>query len=154
MVSAKPDCPLCRDGVSRIIRYGGKAYHEDGHNTIACTGPVRQGERRHHQLAVWYTTHPETGDIWWRSTCDRRRPNSGRRGGRTRDVADRLQIVPTTLSEANELVKQWHRHHRPTVGHRWSIAVALEGRLVGAAICGRPNARMTPQYTVLEDMTR
>lgn len=61
-----------------------------------------------------------------------------------------LRIVPTTLREANELVAQWHRHHVPVVGHRWSIGVASEGKLVGAAICGRPTARMTAQYSVLE----
>lgn len=61
-----------------------------------------------------------------------------------------LRIVPITLAEANDLVKRWHRHHAPVVGHRWSIGVAADGELVGAAICGRPKARMTAQYTVLE----
>lgn len=65
-------------------------------------------------------------------------------------MSDHLQIVPTTLPQANELVAKWHRHHKPTVGHRWSIAVSLGGEIVGAAICGRPNARMTPQYSILE----
>ena len=61
-----------------------------------------------------------------------------------------LRIVPLTLKQANEMVSQYHRHHAPAVGCRWSIGVELNGKLVGAAICGRPNARMTPQYSVLE----
>lgn len=61
-----------------------------------------------------------------------------------------LRIVPMTLDKANALVKGLHRHHAPTVSHRWSIGVALNGVLVGAAICGRPVARATPQYSVLE----
>jgi hypothetical protein len=44
--------------------------------------------------------------------------------------------------EANRLVGQWHRHHRPVVGHRFSIGVENEGRICGAAIVGRPVARM------------
>lgn len=61
-----------------------------------------------------------------------------------------LKVVPLTLRQANELVRLYHRHHMPAVGHRWSIGVTMEGKLVGAAICGRPNARMTPQYSVIE----
>lgn len=61
-----------------------------------------------------------------------------------------LRIVPLTLKQANIMVSQYHRHHAPAVGCRWSIGVELNGKLVGAAICGRPNARMTPQYSVLE----
>lgn len=61
-----------------------------------------------------------------------------------------MKIVPVTLAQANELVKRLHRHHAPTVGHRWSIGLEHEGKLIGAAICGRPKARMLPQYTLLE----
>lgn len=52
-----------------------------------------------------------------------------------------LVIVPLELKEANELVAQWHRHHQPTVGHRFSIGVSDGDRVCGAAICGRPVAR-------------
>jgi hypothetical protein len=61
-----------------------------------------------------------------------------------------LQIIPTTLKQANELVRRLHRHHGPTVAHRWSIGVAMDGKMVGAAICGRPKARNLPQYSLLE----
>lgn len=54
-----------------------------------------------------------------------------------------LKIVPLTLAEANKLVRQLHRHHKPVVGHRFSIGVECDDKLVGAAIVGRPVARLT-----------
>lgn len=61
-----------------------------------------------------------------------------------------MRIVPLTLKQANELVGKWHRHHKLATGHRWSIGVEVKSQLVGAAIVGRPVARMTPQYSVAE----
>jgi hypothetical protein len=55
----------------------------------------------------------------------------------------RLHVVPLELSEANRLVAQWHRHHQPSQGHRFSLGVAdNDGVLHGAAIIGRPVARL------------
>jgi hypothetical protein len=59
-----------------------------------------------------------------------------------------VRIVPLTLDEANDLVAQLHRHHKPVQGHRFSIGCEHEGRLVGAATVGRPPARNSPQYTM------
>jgi len=53
-----------------------------------------------------------------------------------------VNVVPLTLAEANQMVTAHHRHHRPVVGHRFSIGVQSDGVLVGAAIVGRPVARM------------
>ncbi len=64
-----------------------------------------------------------------------------------------LRIVPTTLEEANLLVSLLHRHHAPTVSHRWSIGVADKHGLCGAAICGRPVAREL-DYKVLIEVNR
>lgn len=51
-----------------------------------------------------------------------------------------LTIVPCTLSEANAFVKQYHRHHPPVAGHKFSLAVCdPEGVIHGVAIVGRPN---------------
>lgn len=61
-----------------------------------------------------------------------------------------LHIVPTTLAQANAFVLQHHRHHAPTVGHRWSIGIANGNGLCGVAICGRPVARALPQYQLIE----
>lgn len=52
-----------------------------------------------------------------------------------------LKLRPVTLKEANALVGKLHRHHGEAVGCRFSLGVELGGRLVGAAICGRPVAR-------------
>ena len=34
-----------------------------------------------------------------------------------------LEVVPITLKEANAFVEQNHRHHGPTVGHKFSIGL-------------------------------
>jgi len=58
-----------------------------------------------------------------------------------------LEITPLTLKQANDLVASLHRHHKPVVGHRFSIGVKDEaGVLHGAAIVGRPTGRKNPQY--------
>lgn len=61
-----------------------------------------------------------------------------------------MRIVPTTLAQANDFVRRFHRHHAPVISHRWSLGVAEGERLCGVAICGRPRARMLPQYSLLE----
>lgn len=58
-------------------------------------------------------------------------------------MSTRLHVVPLELAEANRLVAQWHRHHQPSQGHRFSIGVIDgDGVLHGAAIIGRPVARL------------
>lgn len=65
--------------------------------------------------------------------------------------AGRLCLVPLTLKEANELVAKLHRHHRPVVGHRFSIGVRDPERgLVGAVIVGRPVSRKYDPAQVAE----
>lgn len=60
-------------------------------------------------------------------------------------------MIPLELREANALVDALHRHHRPVVGHRFSLgAITSDGQLCGAAIVGRPVARMVPKREVLE----
>jgi len=62
-----------------------------------------------------------------------------------------LQVVPIELKMANAIVKQLHRHHKPTVGHRFSLAVLdAEGKICGVSIIGRPVARLTKDDEVLE----
>jgi len=52
-----------------------------------------------------------------------------------------LELQPITLQEANRFVSSHHRHHGPTVGHKFSIGVSDGSRVVGVAIVGRPVAR-------------
>ena len=65
-------------------------------------------------------------------------------------VSDMLSLVPVSLREANEFVRQHHRHHKPTVGHKFSIGVREDGRLAGVAICGRPVSRFLDDGYTLE----
>lgn len=52
-----------------------------------------------------------------------------------------LELVPVSLKEANAFVEQHHRHHRPVTGHKFSVAAAKDGEIVGVAIVGRPVSR-------------
>ena len=62
-----------------------------------------------------------------------------------------MRLVPLELREANALVAQWHRHHQPVQGHRFSIGLLNNrGELVGAAIMGRPVARRCDHRMTLE----
>ena len=61
-----------------------------------------------------------------------------------------LSAVPLSLSDANEAVARWHRHHKPVIGHKFSIGAIQNGELVGAAIIGRPVARMLDDGMTLE----
>lgn len=63
-----------------------------------------------------------------------------------------LRIVPIELSEANALVKRWHRHHKESQGHRFSIGAydTKKQELVGAVIVGRPVARLVNWRTTVE----
>lgn len=52
-----------------------------------------------------------------------------------------MKIVPITLKTANEFVAKHHRHHKPSVGHKFSIGLSNNDDLIGVAIMGRPVAR-------------
>jgi hypothetical protein len=51
-----------------------------------------------------------------------------------------IRIVPITLAEANATVREWHSHHKPVVGHKFSIGATLNGALAGVVIVSRPVA--------------
>jgi len=55
----------------------------------------------------------------------------------------RLTIVPSGLRAASEFVGAEHRHHPPTRGHKFSVAVVDEAdRRRGVAVAGRPVSRV------------
>ena len=63
----------------------------------------------------------------------------------------KLRLFPATLKQANSMVSELHRHHKPVVGHRFSIGCEDErGNIHGAAIIGRPVARAIDQNRVAE----
>jgi len=62
-----------------------------------------------------------------------------------------LHLVPVTFSEATGFVSEWHRHHRPPTGHKFSLGVADDdGVLRGVAMVGRPVARHFDDGLTLE----
>lgn len=62
----------------------------------------------------------------------------------------KLSLVPIELAEANAFVAEHHRHHRPVVGHKFSLGAALGDRIVGVAVVGRPVARRRDDGMTLE----
>lgn len=61
-----------------------------------------------------------------------------------------MKLVHLELNDANAFVEKLHRHHKPAVGHRFSVGLEHEGTLRGCAIIGRPVARMTDQRNTVE----
>ena len=61
-----------------------------------------------------------------------------------------LEIVPIDFAEANAFVTQYHRHHKPMPGAKFSIAVSNGEKIVGVAMIGRPVARMLDDGWTLE----
>lgn len=61
-----------------------------------------------------------------------------------------MKIVPMTLKEANRVVLEWHRHHKPVVGARFSIGLSDGQSIRGVAIVGRPVARMADDGWTVE----
>lgn len=62
----------------------------------------------------------------------------------------KLSVFPIDLEGANEFVARHHRHHRPVVGHKFSLAAVEHGVIVGVAIVGRPVSRFRDDGMTLE----
>ncbi len=60
------------------------------------------------------------------------------------------RLVPVSLREANAFVEAHHRHHKPVVGHKFSIGCEVDGRLAGVVIAGRPVSRHLDNGLTLE----
>lgn len=77
------------------------------------------------------------------------RPRAAAAAGSEGEV--KLRVVPCALDEANAFVRQHHRHHQATAGHKFSLAVADEQDTVrGVAIVSRPTARNSDDGMTLE----
>ncbi len=62
-----------------------------------------------------------------------------------------LTIIPCELDEANVFIEMHHRHHKPVIGHKFSLAVVDEARVIrGVATIGRPVARFLDDGLTLE----
>ena len=61
-----------------------------------------------------------------------------------------LRLRPISLRDANEYVRQHHRHHKPVAGPKFSIGCEADGELVGVIIAGRPVSRYLDDGFTLE----
>ncbi|MEU7171533.1 MULTISPECIES: XF1762 family protein [Micromonospora] len=61
-----------------------------------------------------------------------------------------LRLVPVTFAQAADFIGDWHRHHRPPQGHKFSLGIAEHEVLVGVAVVGRPVARLLDDGHTLE----
>lgn len=62
-----------------------------------------------------------------------------------------LTVTPIDFAEANAFVAEYHRHHKPMPGCKFSIAVSdKDGKVRGVAMVGRPVARMSDDGLTLE----
>lgn len=61
-----------------------------------------------------------------------------------------MEAVPLHLREANAFVRKYHRHSLPVTGGKFAIGAAVDGKLVGVAIAGRPVARRLDDGKTLE----
>jgi hypothetical protein len=61
-----------------------------------------------------------------------------------------VEAVPIHLRDANQFIKDHHRHSLPTVGGKFAVGCEVDGRLVGVAIAGRPVARRLDDNKTLE----
>ena len=61
-----------------------------------------------------------------------------------------MQIVPITLKDAKEFIKQNHRHNKPPTGWKFGIGLMYREELIGVATAGRPVARHLDDGFTLE----
>ena len=67
------------------------------------------------------------------------------------ETRSRLRIRPLSFADACTFVEAHHRHHAAPRGHKFSLGVVTEvGELAGAAIIGRPVARVFDDGLTLE----
>lgn len=65
-------------------------------------------------------------------------------------VWDMLTIVPIFQKQARQFIAKHHRHHKPSVGSVFNIAVSDGEKIVGVCMVGRPVARMLNDGLTLE----
>lgn len=52
-----------------------------------------------------------------------------------------IRLVPCSLADAKRIVRDWHSHHDPMVGHRWSTcAIGDRDELLGCVVVSNPIA--------------
>lgn len=61
-----------------------------------------------------------------------------------------MEIRPITLKAASNFINSHHRHHKSTVGHKFSVGLYEGDKLIGCAVCGRPVSRYLDDGTTCE----
>lgn len=61
-----------------------------------------------------------------------------------------MEVRPVTFKAACEFVRQLHRHNKPPRGHKFSVSLIDDGKVVGVAMAGRPVARHYDDGLTLE----
>lgn len=61
-----------------------------------------------------------------------------------------LELRPISFRDAQEFVRENHRHNKPPVGHKFSIGVYDGDRLCGVCMVGRPIGRYLDDGLTLE----
>lgn len=61
-----------------------------------------------------------------------------------------LKLMPCDFSTAQDFVSKHHRHNKPPVGHKFSIAVYDGDKLCGVCMVGRPISRYFDDSLTLE----
>ena len=61
-----------------------------------------------------------------------------------------LEIQPISFPEACAFIRAWHRHHLPSCGWKFGIAVNDGDKVVGVVTVGRPVARALDNDWTLE----
>jgi hypothetical protein len=55
---------------------------------------------------------------------------------------DRFHAVPLSRADAQAFIAAHHRHHEPSIGDVFRVALALDDEVIAVAMVGRPVARM------------
>ncbi len=99
--------------------------------------------------AIWHSA--DSGGVWICECGAEIGPEGSHMVGMDSKSQSKLTIIPCTIAEANEFVRRYHRHHRPVVGHKFSLAVVdATGNIRGVAIVGRPVSRELDNGLTLE----
>lgn len=61
-----------------------------------------------------------------------------------------MKIRPIELKVANKYIVENHRHHKQVQGHKFSIGLFMEEKLIGICCCGRPVSRHLDNGFILE----
>lgn len=61
-----------------------------------------------------------------------------------------MNLRPISYKEACDFIKIHHRHNKPPIGHKFSIALESNNQIIGVIMVGRPVSRMLDNGLTLE----